>query len=146
MQQQLILPLTGLMLKQTVQIIMMYHRLRYVLILDYSRVLKLTMHHLDLGTQRNTKVRLEKKTDSFVTNNVNVNRCQSRKWKGVIRSLFDHSTNAIEAVSVTSKYPQDSGSVSCCYDYRVDVWLQNWVMHCILCIIGCIKSDPHRAE
>ena len=35
----------------------------------------------------------------------------------------------IEAVSV---YPQDRGSVCCCYDYSFDVQLQNCVVHCVL--------------
>ena len=40
---------------------------------------------------------------------------------------------------MTSEFPQDGGLVCCCYDYRVDVRLQNWV-------IGCIKSDACQAE
>ena len=41
----------------------------------------------------------------------------------------------IEAVSMTSKYPQDGDSICCCYDYRVDAWLQNCVMHWKKCTL-----------
>ena len=47
----------------------------------------------------------------------------------------------IEAVSVTSEYPQDGGSVFCCYDYRVDARLQNFVVRCALRVIGSIMSE-----
>ena len=48
---------------------------------------------------------------------------------------------SIEAVSVTSEYSRDDGSVCCCYDNRVDARLQNCVMHCVLHVIGCVMSD-----
>ena len=47
----------------------------------------------------------------------------------------------IEAVSVMSQYPQDGGSVYCCYDHRVYTWLLNCMVHCVLCVIGCVMSD-----
>ena len=43
----------------------------------------------------------------------------------------------IEANSVTSEDPRDGGSVCCCYDYSIDVRLQNCVVRCVLRVIGC---------
>ena len=36
--------------------------------------------------------------------------------------------------------------VCCCYDYRVDAWLQNYMVHCILRVIRCIMSDACHTE
>ena len=52
----------------------------------------------------------------------------------------------IETVSVTSEYPQNGGSVCCCYDYRVDVQLQNCVVHCVLKVIGCVMGGASHAK
>ena len=46
----------------------------------------------------------------------------------------------IEAV-MTLEYPQDSGSVCCCYAYSVDVWLQN-VLCCIFHVIWMHSVQP----
>ena len=43
-------------------------------------------------------------------------------------------------------YSQDGGLVCCCYDYPVEVRLQNCVVHCVLCLIGCVMSDVCHAE
>ena len=43
----------------------------------------------------------------------------------------------IKAVSVKS----DGGPVCYCYDYYVDAQLQNWVVCCILHLIGSVMSD-----
>ena len=65
-----------------------------------------------------------------------------RKW---LKHPFNYYV-FIEAASVTSEYPQDSDSVCCCYDYRFDAPLQKCVVHCVLCILGCIISDACHAE
>ena len=41
----------------------------------------------------------------------------------------------IEAVNVTSEYPQDGGSVCCCYDYRVLARLKNCAVRSVLHVI-----------
>ena len=46
-----------------------------------------------------------------------------------------------------SEYPQDGGSVCCCYDYCVDTGLQlNCVVHCILRVISCVMAGACHAE
>ena len=52
----------------------------------------------------------------------------------------------IEAVSMTSEYPQDGRSVYCYYDYRDDARLQNWVVLYFLRVIGCVMSDACHSE
>ena len=52
----------------------------------------------------------------------------------------------IEAVSVTSEYPQEGGSVCCCYDFHVDTRLQNCVVHCVLCVTRCVMAGAYHAE
>ena len=42
---------------------------------------------------------------------------------------------------MTLEYPQDGGSVCCCYDYHVETGLQDCVVCCVLHIIGCVMSD-----
>ena len=51
-----------------------------------------------------------------------------------------------EAVSVMSEYPQDGGSVCCCYDYRVDAGLQNCMERCIFRVIWCSMTNACHAE
>ena len=52
----------------------------------------------------------------------------------------------IAAVSVMSEYPQDGGSVCCSYDYRIDAWLQNCIVHCILRVIRYVMFDTCHAD
>ena len=33
-----------------------------------------------------------------------------------------------------------------CFDYHIDGWLQNCMVHCVLRIIGCVMSDACHAE
>ena len=47
---------------------------------------------------------------------------------------------------MTSEYLQHGGSVCYCIDYRVDVQLQNCVMHYILRVIGCVMTGACHAE
>ena len=49
---------------------------------------------------------------------------------------------AIEVVSVMFEYPQDGGSVCCCYDYCIGVQVQNFVVRCTLRVM----SDACHAE
>ena len=42
------------------------------------------------------------------------------EWIGIVISCIEIGKYFIEAVSVTSEYPQDGGWVCCCYDYPVD--------------------------
>ena len=44
------------------------------------------------------------------------------------------------------KYPQDGGSVCCCYDCHVDARLQNNMVHYVLNVTGCIMSDACHTE
>ena len=59
---------------------------------------------------------------------------------------LEEVNRSIEAVSVTSEYPQDGGPVCCCYDYRVHARLQNCVLRCVMPLIGCVMSDACYAE
>ena len=43
-------------------------------------------------------------------------------------------------------YPQDGDSVCCCYDYCIDMRLQDCVMYCVLHVIRCAMSDACHAE
>ena len=52
---------------------------------------------------------------------------------------------ATEAIGVTLGYPQDGGSVCCCYDYCVDVRIV-WYVCCVLQAIGCVMSDACHTE
>ena len=52
----------------------------------------------------------------------------------------------IEAVRVTSEYPQDGISDCCYFNYRVDMQLQNCMVRCILRPIGCVMSEVCHAE
>ena len=52
----------------------------------------------------------------------------------------------IEGISATSEYPQDGCSVWCCYDYGVDALLQNYVVRCILHVIGCVMASAHPTD
>ena len=52
----------------------------------------------------------------------------------------------IEAVCVTSKYLKDGGLVCCCFDYRVDVRLQNCMVHCVLLPVRGVMSNACHAE
>ena len=59
------------------------------------------------------------------------------KWEAVV---------VIEAISVMSEHPQDGGSGCCCYDYRVNVGLQNCLLRCILLVIGCVMSGANHTK
>ena len=52
----------------------------------------------------------------------------------------------IEAISVTSEYTQDGGWVYCRDGYHIDARLQDYMVHCILHIIGCVMFDACYAE
>ena len=43
-------------------------------------------------------------------------------------------------------YQQDGGSICCCYCNHIDMPLQNFVVHFVLCVIGCIISNACHAE
>ena len=47
---------------------------------------------------------------------------------------------------MTSEYPQDDGSVYCCYDYCIEAQLQICVLHCVFCVIGCVMSGTCHVE
>ena len=60
---------------------------------------------------------------------------------------FIYSANfelRIEAISVTSVYPQDGGSVRCCYDTHVDARLQNRRFPCDVISSRLCKSSHFR--
>ena len=61
-------------------------------------------------------------------------------------TLSDLYLTVIEAVSVMSEYPQNVGLVCCCYNYHIDVRLQNFVVRCVLHVIGCVLSDACHTE
>ena len=44
------------------------------------------------------------------------------------------------------EYPQDDGSLCCCYAYRINLWLRNCLVHCVLHVIRCVMSGTCHAE
>ena len=59
---------------------------------------------------------------------------------------YYHITLIIETISVSvmSGYPQDCGSVFCCYNYRVD-W-QHCMVHHVFHVIECVMSEACHTE
>ena len=47
---------------------------------------------------------------------------------------------------MTSEFQKVSSSVCCCYDYSIDVQLQNYMVCCILRVMGCVISDACHTE
>ena len=60
-----------------------------------------------------------------------------------INCTTKYSAPYIETVNVTSRYRKDYNWVRCCWDYHIDTWLKNYLVHRNLCMIEHITSNAH---
>ena len=68
---------------------------------------------------------------------------QNTHVKLILQSFYAHSKHASTG---TNGDPQDGGSVCCCYEYHVEMRLQNCVVRCVLRIFWCVMSNACHWE